>query len=116
MLDNQNAFLNDNNNEHKMSSSKKSKLENSLKKGNKFKDPKSSHSPPPPPPPPTPPKATNDIANMSTNKNTNATHDAEYTKLLEYFIQVLGSLVKDVKISKEGFYPAVCIQSLSHHI
>jgi hypothetical protein len=86
MLDNQNAFLNDNNNEHKMSSSKKNKLENSLKKGNKFKDQKSSHSPPPPPPPT--PKATNDIAIMSSNKNTNTTNSLNNktnSKMLEAF-------------------------------
>ena len=71
-----------------MSSSKKSKLENSLKKGNKFKDQKSSHSPPPPPPPTPPKAATNDIANMSTNKNTNATNSLNSktnSKMLEAF-------------------------------
>ena len=28
----------------------------------------------------------------------------------------INTAFKDVKIAKEGFYPAVCIQSLSHHI
>jgi Ran-binding protein 9/10 len=29
---------------------------------------------------------------------------------------LIGTAFKDVVIAKDGFYPAVCIQSLSHHI